>query len=570
MADFDFSTLITDRSASDLELLRDLLSTPMSDWTAEQLAEFNQAVSKGAYNYTDLNRVTACMEYLDETLRSYGYRTGYQRIVVPHQGSGGSGSLPDGYTELEYIQSSGDQYIDTGFIPNQDSRIVYDMERVEASAAEHFFGVRTGSSTVQAFNFYIYNSGWRSGYNATTGSTDGPGVGRYSVDKNKNVTTIIPGNITMEAPYANFTASGSALLFAMRNTGASPAYGSHRLYSCQIYDDGELVRDYVPCLTPEGDIGLYDLVGGEFYGNDGSGEFFPGPETNLSLPEGYTQLEYIESSGEQYIDTGVSPNQDTRITMTAMLTEAPSEFAAFFGARTGGNSQFWLFWNGNSNIFQGRYGTATIDISVSAQQECVCDFNKNNLSINGTSGYTGAATFQSSYSAYLCGVNSSGALQYPASIRISSCEIYNDGTLVRSFVPVKDESGAVGLYDTTGKSFYANAGSGSFTAGPEVPAPEPDPEPEPLLDPYTWYEADVPTESTMEAYLGNVSALRSVLTLPEDTAQVPGNMAGLTTTEANQIEEILSVIGAYLEAMITVFRRCGAAICGGPGFYFVN
>lgn len=69
---FDFSTLITNRSASDLENLRALLSTPLEDWTAEQLAQFNQAISKGAYNYTDLNRVTACMEYLDETLRSYG------------------------------------------------------------------------------------------------------------------------------------------------------------------------------------------------------------------------------------------------------------------------------------------------------------------------------------------------------------------------------------------------------------------------------------------------------------------------------------------------------------------
>ena len=81
---FDFSTLITNRSASDLENLRALLSTPMEDWTAAQLAQFNQAISKGAYNYTDLNRVTACMEYLDETLKSYGYETGYRRIIIPH------------------------------------------------------------------------------------------------------------------------------------------------------------------------------------------------------------------------------------------------------------------------------------------------------------------------------------------------------------------------------------------------------------------------------------------------------------------------------------------------------
>lgn len=35
--DFDFKTLITDRSAGDLELLRDLLATPLEDWTAEEL-----------------------------------------------------------------------------------------------------------------------------------------------------------------------------------------------------------------------------------------------------------------------------------------------------------------------------------------------------------------------------------------------------------------------------------------------------------------------------------------------------------------------------------------------------
>ena len=34
---FDFSTLVTDRSPEDLQALRDLLATPMADWTAEQL-----------------------------------------------------------------------------------------------------------------------------------------------------------------------------------------------------------------------------------------------------------------------------------------------------------------------------------------------------------------------------------------------------------------------------------------------------------------------------------------------------------------------------------------------------
>ena len=325
---FDFSTLITDRSPEDLQALRDLLSTPMNDWPEEQLAAFNQAISKGAYNYTDLNRVTACMDYLNERFTALGYVTGYQRIQVPHQGSGGSGSLPDGYTELEYIQSSGDQYIDTGFIPNQDSRIVYDMERVEASAAEHFFGVRTGTSTVQAFNFYIYNGGWRSGYNATTGSADGPGVGRYLVDKNKNVTTITPGNITMDAPYANFTASGSALLFAMRNTGVSPAYGSHRLYSCQIYDDGALVRDFRPYRNDDGDVGLYDMVTRQFFSNLGEGAFSAGPEISPTEPtlDPYTWYEEdtpTSSQMQQYLANGAALRD--ALTMADDLPDLPPD-----------------------------------------------------------------------------------------------------------------------------------------------------------------------------------------------------------------------------------------------------
>lgn len=70
---FDFSTLITDRSQADLDALGSLLSVPMEDWTDEQLAEFNQAASKGAYNASDLNRVTACMEYLYGVFQGLGY-----------------------------------------------------------------------------------------------------------------------------------------------------------------------------------------------------------------------------------------------------------------------------------------------------------------------------------------------------------------------------------------------------------------------------------------------------------------------------------------------------------------
>lgn len=77
--------LITDRNQSDVDALRALLARGKANWTAEELAEFNLARSKGAYNATDLNRVTEAMDYLNERLVGYGYQTGYQKVEVPHE-----------------------------------------------------------------------------------------------------------------------------------------------------------------------------------------------------------------------------------------------------------------------------------------------------------------------------------------------------------------------------------------------------------------------------------------------------------------------------------------------------
>lgn len=66
-------TLITDRTQEDLSTLTQLTSRPLSEWTAEELQGFNQAKSKGAYNYTDLNRVGEAMAYLSGVFNQYGY-----------------------------------------------------------------------------------------------------------------------------------------------------------------------------------------------------------------------------------------------------------------------------------------------------------------------------------------------------------------------------------------------------------------------------------------------------------------------------------------------------------------
>ena len=45
------------------------------------------------------------------------------------------------------------------------------------------------------------------------------------------------------------------------------------LYTCKIYDNDKIVRNYIPCVNPSGKAGLFDLVESKFYENKGSGEF---------------------------------------------------------------------------------------------------------------------------------------------------------------------------------------------------------------------------------------------------------------------------------------------------------
>ena len=282
---FDFSTLVTDRSQTDLDTLRALLATPMADWTAEQLAEFNQAISKGSYNYTDLNRVTACMDYLNEVLTGLGYETGYQRIVVPHQEEPSPvGPLPDGYTELEYIQSAGTQYINTGVQPNQNTRVTATAYLTPSDAGTWLFGARNANSD-STFGFLSYENAYRSDYNTDQNKTIPAAYSDpFEIDKNKNQTQI-NGEKEATSSAGTFQCNYPLILFANNSGGNISGFGSGKIYQLSVYDNGILVRNFIPCQNPSGEIGLYDTENSQFYGNAGTGVFIAGPEVPRPEPE---------------------------------------------------------------------------------------------------------------------------------------------------------------------------------------------------------------------------------------------------------------------------------------------
>ena len=190
------------------------------------------------------------------------------------------------------------------------------------------------------------------------------------------------------------------------------------------------------------------------------------------LPNGYTPVEYIESSGTQYIDTEFKPNQNTRVVANFRLLSHPNTAHAIFGTReTGSTKCFYWFYHATQKCFFGGYGSDKDyhwDLDDVTGKKTI-DFNKNFVTVN-TATYTYTTqTFQSSYNLTLFALNEANTIKFQSNTQLFSCQIYDNGTLIRDFVPCINAANVAGLYDIVNNKFYTNAGTGSFAAGEKAP-----------------------------------------------------------------------------------------------------
>ena len=193
--------------------------------------------------------------------------------------------LPTEYQEVEYIKSSGAQYIDTSVIPTVNTRVVLDID-VLSYPGDYLaiFGERHTTQTTNLFSFWIKSATtFRTDFGSSTGNTTitaASVIGHYVIDKNKNVTTV--QGITATNPTSTIQTTYSIYLLSNNYGGtADDRRPTAKVYSCQIYDSDILVRDFVPCYRISDKVaGLYDLVNGAFYTNVGSGTFTVGANSN--------------------------------------------------------------------------------------------------------------------------------------------------------------------------------------------------------------------------------------------------------------------------------------------------
>ena len=184
-------------------------------------------------------------------------------------------------------------------------------------------------------------------------------------------------------------------------------------------------------------------------------------------------LPYIETTGGQYIDTGYAANLNTAVEVT-FQTNSGNKW--LFGSRTSGgasNTYAVHVSSMNSIWFQMANDSSSTQFSVGniKDKQTTITVNKDAAYLNGTQiGTVGRTSFgDNTLSLYLGVINANGSgTDRPFVGKIYSMRIWDNGELVRFFVPARDKDGDIGFYDLVTHQMFLNAGTGNFAYGHSI------------------------------------------------------------------------------------------------------
>lgn len=192
--------------------------------------------------------------------------------------------------ENVYLQSSGTQYIDTGFKANQDTSIRLSYTPLTVSGNRGIYSSRD-TSIINTFTLFTINTAFRYDYNTTLQSVSGAVSSNIKklllTDKNK---FYVDGTLKNTLTYASFQCNYSLLFFctyiAASSANGVENFNNMKLYFSEVRDNSKLVRYFLPVNT--GTVidsftvpapGMWDAVTKKFYPNKGAGAFTYGKDS---------------------------------------------------------------------------------------------------------------------------------------------------------------------------------------------------------------------------------------------------------------------------------------------------
>ena len=202
-------------------------------------------------------------------------------------------------------------------------------------------------------------------------------------------------------------------------------------------------------------------------------------EGRRSLPDGYTELEYVNTNGRAYVDTGIPGNDSGLVFKIIARVNAFTQYGGLFGNYVGQSDNCWriiqqqdnsgLFLNTNS--IASRAGAALdrtlipgtlLEIMLS-YNELVVNGQKQDVNFN----YIHSAGVENA-SNIVAGQSSAQSTDQN-DIDIAGFSIGKDGAALINLIPVtRDSDDAVGFLDVVSGTFMPSDSATPFLAGPVV------------------------------------------------------------------------------------------------------
>lgn len=376
---------------------------------------------------------------------------------------------------VEYIESSGTQYIDTGIIPDNTTNfnITFAFNTVYQDMA--ILGSRTAMGGIDdKFNLWLHAKYGVERHKLRWDYNDV--IGEYldlPVNEWKKINVIKGGGMM------RFFSNGQSIVYDLSNnewrgnssiyvfnqnqaSGVETRRAIMKLYDLKIYKLGDLVRDFIPVLDQNGKACLFDKITHNYFYNMGSGDFGYGTYDNI--------YNYVQNNGSQYIDLEIKPDNNTEVQFVMALDSQYQAINSIFGAMdsisSSGNA-FSVFLDRNSFRWDYSSFSRSMSANVVFTEPTFILLNSSASFLNSVSQtYDSTTEFNSSYNMYLYSVNGGGTPVYiNQGMKIYYFKVLKNGEVVRNLVPSVDTNGVACFYDLVSKRYFYNKGSGKFIVG---------------------------------------------------------------------------------------------------------
>lgn len=186
------------------------------------------------------------------------------------------------------------------------------------------------------------------------------------------------------------------------------------------------------------------------------------------------EVEYLESSGTQWIDTETYSDSTTRFEIKLRVAQISDQ--SIFGGRISFSDRSYVVWTSQANKFRFDYTATGADNKVGpatvANHDYVIVKDAERNFIDGTAVVSNSTkSFVTTQPAYLFAVNDNGTNRYRFRGRVYYAKISSANISIRDMIPVRftnslgQTEGA--MFDRVSGRLFRNAGTGAFVVGPD-------------------------------------------------------------------------------------------------------